>query len=148
MSGKTTSWYVHGSGIKAFAAHEPVSLRAHADALQLLADREVGVISAIRAPEDPAPRRCGADSGAGDVPHVRAAPVFRADIREGTEKLNYCSAVRTDNARVISRAFMAWCRGMVYGTYSSRSDGLCRRLHLKLNGKFKNGGSTSTDSGG
>jgi type VI secretion system secreted protein VgrG len=45
VSGKTTSWYVHEGGIKAFAANGPVSLRAHTDALQLLADKDITVIS-------------------------------------------------------------------------------------------------------
>lgn len=45
VSGKTTSWYVHEGGIKACAANGPVSLRAHTDALQLLADQDITVIS-------------------------------------------------------------------------------------------------------
>ena len=45
VSGKTSSWYVHQGGIKAFAANGAVSLRAHTDALQILADKEVTVIS-------------------------------------------------------------------------------------------------------
>ncbi len=45
VSGKTTSWYVHEGGVKAFAANGPVSLRAHTDALQIWADKEVTVIS-------------------------------------------------------------------------------------------------------
>jgi type VI secretion system secreted protein VgrG len=45
VSGKTSSWYVHEGGIKAFAANGPVSLRAHTDALQIWADKEVTVIS-------------------------------------------------------------------------------------------------------
>jgi type VI secretion system secreted protein VgrG len=45
VSGKTTSWYVHEGGIKAFAANGAVSLRAHTDALQIWADKEVTVIS-------------------------------------------------------------------------------------------------------
>ena len=45
VSGKTSSWYVHEGGIKAFAANGPVSLRAHSDALQIWADKEVTVIS-------------------------------------------------------------------------------------------------------
>ena len=45
VSGKTTSWYVHEGGVKAFAANGAVSLRAHTDALQILADKDVTVIS-------------------------------------------------------------------------------------------------------
>ena len=45
VSGKTTSWYVHAGGVKAFAANGAVSLRAHTDALQILADQSVTVIS-------------------------------------------------------------------------------------------------------
>ena len=45
VSGKTTSWYVHEGGVKAFAANGAVSLRAHTDALQIWADKEVTVIS-------------------------------------------------------------------------------------------------------
>ena len=45
VSGKTTSWYVHDGGVKAFAANGAVSLRAHTDALQILADKDVTVIS-------------------------------------------------------------------------------------------------------
>lgn len=45
VSGRTASWYAHEGGIKAFAANGPVSLRAHTDALELWADKEVTVIS-------------------------------------------------------------------------------------------------------
>ena len=45
VSGKTSSWYVHQGGIKAFSANGAVSLRAHTDALQILADKDVTVIS-------------------------------------------------------------------------------------------------------
>jgi Uncharacterized protein conserved in bacteria (DUF2345) len=45
VSGKTSSWYVHEGGVKAVAAHGAVSLRAHTDALQIWADKEVTVIS-------------------------------------------------------------------------------------------------------
>lgn len=45
VSGKTSSWFTHVGGVKAFAANGPVSLRAHADALQIWADKEVTVIS-------------------------------------------------------------------------------------------------------
>ncbi|NRF69454.1 type VI secretion system tip protein VgrG [Aquincola sp. S2] len=45
VSGRTTSLYAHEGGIKAFAANGPVSIRAHTDAMQLLADQELTVIS-------------------------------------------------------------------------------------------------------
>jgi type VI secretion system secreted protein VgrG len=45
VTGKTTSWYVHSGGVRAFAANGPVSLRAHTDALQIWADKDVTVIS-------------------------------------------------------------------------------------------------------
>ena len=45
VSGKTSSWYTHEGGVKAYAANGPVSLRAHTDALQIWADKEVTVIS-------------------------------------------------------------------------------------------------------
>ena len=45
VSGKTSSWYTHEGGIKAYAASGPVSIRAHTDALQIWADKEVTVIS-------------------------------------------------------------------------------------------------------
>lgn len=45
VSGRTTSLYAHEGGIKAFAANGPVSMRAHTDAMQLLADQELTVIS-------------------------------------------------------------------------------------------------------
>jgi type VI secretion system secreted protein VgrG len=45
VSGKTTSWYVHDGGVKVFAANGAVSLRAHTDALQILADKDVTVFS-------------------------------------------------------------------------------------------------------
>lgn len=45
VTGKTTSWYVHSGGVKVFAANGPVSLRAHTDALQIWADKDVTIIS-------------------------------------------------------------------------------------------------------
>jgi hypothetical protein len=45
VSGNTTSLYVHEGGIKVFAANGPVSLRAHTDTMQLLADQELTVVS-------------------------------------------------------------------------------------------------------
>ena len=45
VAGQTASLHTHAGGIKAFAAHGPVSLRAHTDDLHVLADREVTVIS-------------------------------------------------------------------------------------------------------
>ena len=45
ISGQTTSWFTHEGGLKAYAANGPVSLQAHTDSLQILADKEVNVIS-------------------------------------------------------------------------------------------------------
>ena len=45
VSGKTTSWSTHEGGAKVYAASGPVSLRAHTDELQILADKDVTVIS-------------------------------------------------------------------------------------------------------
>ena len=45
VSGRTTSLYAHEGGIKAFAAHGAVSLRAHTDELKILADQDVTVVS-------------------------------------------------------------------------------------------------------
>lgn len=45
VSGQTTSWYTHQGGAKVFAASGPVSLQAHTDSLQILADQDVTVIS-------------------------------------------------------------------------------------------------------
>ena len=45
VSGNTTSLYVHDGGIKMFAANGPVSIRAHTDTMQLLADQELTVTS-------------------------------------------------------------------------------------------------------
>ena len=45
VSGNTTSLYVHDGGIKMFAANGPVSIRAHTDTMQLLADQELTVVS-------------------------------------------------------------------------------------------------------
>ena len=45
VTGKTTSWYVHSGGVKAFAANGPVSIRAHTAALQIWADKDVTIIS-------------------------------------------------------------------------------------------------------
>ncbi|AKJ26705.1 type VI secretion system Vgr family protein [Caldimonas brevitalea] len=45
VSGETTSVFTHEGGIQAIAANGPVSLRAHTDTLQILADQDVTVIS-------------------------------------------------------------------------------------------------------
>ena len=45
VSGNTTSLYAHDGGIKMFAANGPVSIRAHTDTMQLLADQELTVVS-------------------------------------------------------------------------------------------------------
>ncbi len=44
-SGQTSSFYAHQGGITAFAANGPVSLRAHTDALAILADQSVTITS-------------------------------------------------------------------------------------------------------
>lgn len=45
VAGQTASWYAHDNGIQAKAAHGPVSLRAHTDKLEILADSHVQVAS-------------------------------------------------------------------------------------------------------
>ena len=45
VSGQTTSWFTHSGGIQAKAANGPLSLRAHTDALELLADQDVQITS-------------------------------------------------------------------------------------------------------
>lgn len=45
VSGKTTSVYTHSGGIQAIAANGPVSLQAHTDKLEVLADKSVTVTS-------------------------------------------------------------------------------------------------------
>lgn len=45
VSGQTTSWFTHEGGVKLHAANGPVSVQAHTDALQILADQDVTVIS-------------------------------------------------------------------------------------------------------
>jgi type VI secretion system secreted protein VgrG len=45
VSGNTTSLFTYEGGIQAYAANGPVSLRAHTDALQIWADKDVTVIS-------------------------------------------------------------------------------------------------------
>jgi len=45
VSAEATSLYAHEGGIQAFAGNGPVSLQAHTDQLEILADREVTVIS-------------------------------------------------------------------------------------------------------
>jgi type VI secretion system secreted protein VgrG len=45
VSGRTASWYAHDSGIQLKAANGPVSLRAHTDRLEILADQDVQVLS-------------------------------------------------------------------------------------------------------
>lgn len=44
-SGATTSLYTHAGGLQAIAAHGELSLRAHTDTLELLADQAVSVTS-------------------------------------------------------------------------------------------------------
>ncbi len=45
VSGQTTSLYTHEGELQAMAAHGPFSLRGHTDALELLADDSVSVVS-------------------------------------------------------------------------------------------------------
>ena len=45
VAGRTASWYAHGQGIQVKAANGPVSVRAHTDALEILADQQVQVLS-------------------------------------------------------------------------------------------------------
>jgi type VI secretion system secreted protein VgrG len=45
VSGATASLYAHQGGIRATAAHGPLSLRAHTDALSILADASVTIVS-------------------------------------------------------------------------------------------------------
>jgi type VI secretion system secreted protein VgrG len=45
VSGQTTSLYTNDGGVQVKAANGPVSLRAHTDELQILADKDVTVIS-------------------------------------------------------------------------------------------------------
>ncbi|WP_140637042.1 DUF2345 domain-containing protein, partial [Methylibium rhizosphaerae] len=45
VSGETTSWFTHAGGLQAKAANGPLSLRAHTDALELLADQDIQVTS-------------------------------------------------------------------------------------------------------
>jgi len=45
VSGGATSLFTHSGGVQAIAANGPVSLQAHTDQLEILADKEVAVIS-------------------------------------------------------------------------------------------------------
>ncbi len=45
VSGRTASWYAHQGGIQLKAGNGPVSLRAHTDKLEILADQDVEVLS-------------------------------------------------------------------------------------------------------
>jgi type VI secretion system secreted protein VgrG len=45
VSGKTTSLYTHSGGIQAIAANGPISLQAHTDKLEVLADKSVTITS-------------------------------------------------------------------------------------------------------
>ncbi|MGL5180426.1 DUF2345 domain-containing protein, partial [Herbaspirillum huttiense] len=44
-AGKAATLFAHDGGIQAFAGNGPVSLQAHTDALEILADKDVSVIS-------------------------------------------------------------------------------------------------------
>jgi type VI secretion system secreted protein VgrG len=45
VAGQATSLFTHSGGIRAIAANGPVSLQAHTDQLEIMADKEVAVIS-------------------------------------------------------------------------------------------------------
>ena len=45
VSGQTTSFFTHAGGLQVKAANGPLSLRAHTDALQILASKEVQILS-------------------------------------------------------------------------------------------------------
>jgi type VI secretion system secreted protein VgrG len=45
VAGNAASFFTHAGGIQAISANGPVSLRAHTDRLEILADREVTVVS-------------------------------------------------------------------------------------------------------
>lgn len=45
VAGGTASWYTHEGGIQLKAAHGPVSVRAHTDRLEILADQDVQILS-------------------------------------------------------------------------------------------------------
>jgi type VI secretion system secreted protein VgrG len=45
VSGKTTSLYTHSGGIQTIAANGPISLQAHTDKLEVLADKSVTITS-------------------------------------------------------------------------------------------------------
>jgi type VI secretion system secreted protein VgrG len=45
VSGKSSTLYTHEGGLEAVAANGPLSLQAHTDQLELLADKEVTVVS-------------------------------------------------------------------------------------------------------
>lgn len=45
VSGNATTWYTHSGGIQALAANGAVSIQAHTDALEILADKEIVVTS-------------------------------------------------------------------------------------------------------
>jgi type VI secretion system secreted protein VgrG len=45
VSGGATSYFTHSGGIQGIAAHGPLSLQAHTDALEILADKDVTVVS-------------------------------------------------------------------------------------------------------
>jgi len=45
VAGRTASWYAHDNGIQVKAANGPVSLQAHTDRLEILADQDVQVLS-------------------------------------------------------------------------------------------------------
>ena len=45
VSGKTTTLYTHEGGLEAVAANGPLSLQAHTDELEMLADKEITVVS-------------------------------------------------------------------------------------------------------
>jgi type VI secretion system secreted protein VgrG len=45
VAGRAQTWFTHAGGLEAVAANGPLSLQAHTDQLELLADKEVTVVS-------------------------------------------------------------------------------------------------------
>ena len=67
VSAEATALYAHEGGIQAFAANGPVSLEAHTDQLEILADREVTVISVNDAIEVKAAKKIVLQAGQSSV---------------------------------------------------------------------------------
>jgi type VI secretion system secreted protein VgrG len=67
VSAEATSLYAHEGGIQAFAGNGPVSLQAHTDQLEILADKEVTVISVNDGIEVKASRKIVLQAGQASV---------------------------------------------------------------------------------